>query len=424
MNFSKNKLILIAGVALLVIGVFLAFTWGKKPPIGSADNLVVWGVEESRVLGKAIEQYRKANQGAEVRYVQVPAESYEETLLSALAAGRGPDVLYISNHSLPKLRDVLAPLNPVTFSAEDFRQLFPTVATDDFVYQDKIYALPLYIDTLAMVYNRDMFDRASIASPPATWEEFQKLVPKLRILNEKNQIVRAAVPIGGTEKTVNYATDILSLLMLQNGAEMINKDFTSARFAGKEGVAALDFYLQFSNPNYSYYTWNEAQRSSLDSFAAGESAAVFAYKSDIPLIKAKNPFSAETLEVAPMLQVSEGSAVNYPDYWGLAVSAQSKHVASAWNFAMLLTTNENAAKDYVFESGHPPALRSLLAGASNSAEFGVFAKQALSARSWHTVDYGRIKEILNSAIVRAISGQVDTTQALREAAESVTLLMK
>ncbi len=419
----KNKIILIAGIAVLIVVVIVLFSIGKKPSTALAPKLTVWGLDNRDVFEKIITQFKMGYPGAEVNYLQKNSQTYENDLVSALAAGKGPDVFFVSNRSLPKLKDILSPLESPAFTVENFKNTFPTVASQDFISEGKIYAIPLYIDTLALFYNRDAFDKASIPSPPAMWNDFQNTVPKLKMLNDKGQITRAAAAIGGTEKTVSHAVDILSLLMLQNGTQMTGNDFKSATFAnGQSGKAALDFYLQFSNPASASYTWNEAQKSSFDSFSAGESAMALGYKSDIETIKRKGPFLS--LGVAPVPQVSAGSAVNYASYWGLGVSAQSKQSSGAWDFVGFVTANEAVAKTYSTTTGHPPALRSLISALSNDPELGVFAGQALSARSWYTADYARIEDILNSAIFKIINGQTNSAQALREAQDSVSLLMR
>lgn len=423
MNLSKKQIIIVGAVGLFVVVVLALLVLGGKPSTGLAPQLTVWGLDKHDVFDTFATAYKQALPGALLTYTQISPKDYEGTLLKALAAGKGPDIFYLPNHSLPKFKDALAPIDPKKFTTVNFSDKFPTVAADDFIYKGQAYAAPLYIDTLALIYNRDMLDGASVATPPSTWADFQELVPKLRVINETGQITRAAAALGGTNKTVSHSSDLLSLLMLQNGTQMVSSDLSSAIFGStSQGPAALTFYLQFSNPASQTYTWNEAQQSSLDSFAAEKTAMVFGYKSDLDLIKAKNPYLH--FGVGAMPQVSVQNSVNYANYMGLGVSVQSKRVADAWDLIIFLTTADVNAESFLRANGHPPALRSLIAQNANDVDFGVFAKQALSARSWYIVDYNKVDDVLNTAIARVMSGQSDPVRAIREAQDSVSLLMR
>jgi ABC-type glycerol-3-phosphate transport system substrate-binding protein len=44
--------------------------------------------------------------------------------------------------------------------------------------------MPLYVDTLVTLYNKNMFDAAGIAQVPRTWQEFEALIPQLRITDQ------------------------------------------------------------------------------------------------------------------------------------------------------------------------------------------------------------------------------------------------
>jgi len=61
---------------------------------------------------------------------------------------------------------------------------------------------------------------------------------------------------------------------------------------------------------------------------------------------------------------------------------------------------------------------------SDHPDLGVFAKQALSARSWPEIDKKAVSEIFSQMIKAAISGQLDAAAAATQAEQQVTDLMK
>lgn len=416
--------------ALIVVLIILNPLGG---PGGSASfTIQFWGTDSKDVVEPAINSYVAAHSQGSVEYTQIDPSEYQRKLLNALASGVGPDLFYIGNRELPKHRGRVAPVDPdhlSSMNASRFRdELFPTAAAQDFTAEEQVFAVPLYFDTMVLLYNRDIFDQVGIVAPPKTWDEFQTAAGKIRVVNPQAQIVRAGAAIGGTGKTVDAGVDLLHLLMLQNGTKMVADDLGEARFASGGaserggGNAAFNFYLQFGNAGSSYYTWNEGQPNSLDSFAAGKTAMIFNYRSALDIIKKKSPFL--NVGVAPMPQTSaDARAINYARYDGLAVSKQSQIPYWAWDFALHLTANAANEKLYLDATGRTPALRSLLQDELGDPNTGIFARQALTARSWYQADDATIENIFNGAIESVLNGQTNSEAALRRAQDQVSQLM-
>jgi multiple sugar transport system substrate-binding protein len=433
MQLTRNQIIIIFGVALLVIIVVLIFIGvlpgrkqGGSANLGAIGNekqteIVFWGVENEQAIRPIIDFYSQANKTARITYTQFSRNDFEKKLVDAMAGGRAPDIFMFHNTWLPKHFGKLLPLPAASgFSITQLRQLFPQVVEADFFNNGQIYALPIYIDTMAFLYNKDIFDAKGVAIIPKNWNEFQYIVPRLRELDFSNKISKAAAAIGGSEKSIDKATDLLSLLMLQSGIQMFNQS-GEASFSQSGGSDALNFYLKFSTPNSSVYTWNDNLRNSLDSFSQGETAAIFNYQSAIPIIKAKNPFL--NLAVVPMLQISGAKQpINYANYWGLTVSNQSRNPEIAWNFIMYSSIDPAVAEKYLQESKRPPALRSLIQKYLNDPDLGVFSQQALTAKSWPQPDSTAIRQIFSSMIELVASGRLSTENALQQAEEEVNSL--
>ncbi len=433
MNLTKNQITIIFGAALVVIIIVLIFIGvlpGRKkdggPGLGTIGNeqqmeIRFWGVEDEQLIRPILDSYSQVNKAARIVYTQFSENDYEKRLVDAMASGQAPDILMFHNTWLPKHAGRLLPLPAASgFSVTQLRQLFPQVVEADFSGNNEIYALPIYIDTLAFLYNKDFFDAKGVAVVPKNWNELQYVIPRLRELDFDNRIVKAAAAIGGSERSLNKATDLLNLIMLQSGMKIINQS-GKVEFARSGGSETLDFYLQFSNPNSSAYTWNDNLRYSLDSFSQGKVGAIFNYQSVISVIKAKNPFL--NLAVAPMIQLSGvAQPVNYADYWGLAVSNQSQNSQTAWDFIMYFSVDPTVNEKYLTESKRPPALRSLIQKYLNDPDLGVFASQALTAKSWPQPDSDGVRRIFSNMIELVLSGRLSIDRALEQAENEINSL--
>ena len=152
-----------------------------------------------------------------------------------------------------------------------------------------------------------MLNQAGIATPPATWLDFDNAVKKITHVDSLGNINPSGAAMGMSSDAstiiggkINRATDILTLLMMQSGVDMISPqtkqaafaDFTAATYGGQAspGESALAYYTKFSNPaNPDYYTWNSQQHNSVDSFIEGKTAMMLNYSWLIPKIESKAP---------------------------------------------------------------------------------------------------------------------------------------
>src|SRR3989344_3074792 len=176
MNLSKNKIVIISIVGVVILIFFLILV-GILPGLKKQTNQVkatlqFWGIyDDLSTYEAAIADFGKTYPGVEVNYRGFSNEAdYETALLNALAAGKGPDIFMVRNLNL--LRDItkIAPVPAIKFSLLGLRNLFPQIVESDFAPDGKnIYGLPLSIDTLALIYNQDLWNDAAITTPPKTW---------------------------------------------------------------------------------------------------------------------------------------------------------------------------------------------------------------------------------------------------------------
>ena len=430
---SKKEILLIVGVVVVIacVVIVLGMLGGTKC---KPANLEMWGLyDEPEIFTEFIDDFGKENKcSVKITYKKMSAETYEQDLINAFASDRSPDIWIIT--ILPKHKDKIAalPQEALSFNINNFKTTFVEVAENDLTEQNKIYALPLYIDTLALFYNKDYFNDAGIVSPPETWNELvendlEKLIKK----NQSGNIERDGISIG-TAENFNRSTDILSLIMLQNGTKMVSDDKKSSAIMGTvnldgkdyyPGKEALRFYTDFSSPTKKIYTWNRQMPYSIDAFADGKSAMMLSYAYQVSAIKAKSPYLR--YGISSMLQTKDRSFdINYANYWAYTVSKKSKSSETAWKFLLYLIRPENA-KRYSQLTTRPIAQRGLIEWQKkDNPNLAVFAGQILTARSWYQIDSAKIEKNLSDAIESVVLGGTTTDKAITTLNNQINLLLK
>jgi len=126
---------------------------------------------ETERLQTLVDGFTAAHPAVNVR-LQAAAD-YKRTLQSAVAEGAPPDLFYVDGFQLPDwiAAEALLPLSErapsdaLTSLTADF---YPPLL-DMFTVDGTLYCLPQEFNTLALVYNRDLFAAAQLAPPTESW---------------------------------------------------------------------------------------------------------------------------------------------------------------------------------------------------------------------------------------------------------------
>lgn len=433
-------LIIIAVLVFILVGGFIVWRIPKTP---DSVSLSFWGVfDDSDVYANLIARFKEQYPWITISYKKFAYEEYEQALFDAWSLGQGPDLFMIHNTWLPKYQDRLYPYpqsKNSPLNTESFKNVFVPVVQSDFLRQGQIYGIPLYVDSLALYYNEDIFqkayrqnpDDAWILEPPTTWDEFIEAIKFITEKDEWDNLLRPGAAIG-TAYNINRASDILYLIMLQSGTKMIADNLQSAVFdrtttvdgrAYNPGEEALKFYTDFANPHKKVYTWNIKQDYSIDAFSEGKAAMVFGYSYLAETFKKKNPNLNFKIAPAPQIQQS-ANPLYYANYWALAVPRWSKHIQEAWSFIEFAARKENVSI-YLDKTQRPSARYDMVTWQEQEmSNLGVFARQNINARSWYQIDSTAIEKIFLNMIDRVNLGKASPSRAITEAARELTLLMQ
>jgi multiple sugar transport system substrate-binding protein len=461
----KNKLKLILPL-LLICGLAVISGCGCKQanPKQYRINLEVWGFDDnSDDFAEIFGNYKKLDPNIEsIEYKKISADTYRKELIEAMAAGQGPDIFLLHNTWLPEFKDKIVPVPADILNEQKFRKDFVDVVANDFLDKGQVFAVPLSVDSLGLYYNKDLFNVASITSPPKNWDEFVSDAEKLTKVDATGQISRSGAALG-TAYNINRSTDVLNMLMLQNGTEMLDSNgmvtFNQTQAVnGKmisSGENALTFYADFARSGSPKYSWNKSMHYSIDAFSEGNLAMMFNYSWHIKTIENKSP--KLNFAIAPVPQFPGSLPANYANYWAFGVaknkisSTNSSNVTNdirvseAWKFLAYLATkpekpieiksnmagtsqivssNYDPASVYAQKTGKPAARRDLIEIQKTDPKIGVFASDNLIAKSWKQSDPDQMEAIFSEMIDQVNRGQSTVHDALETAAKRAEQLVK
>lgn len=425
---TKAQIILYSGIAVITLLAILVLTGvipglkDSKPP---AFTLTIWGTDDSEDLWRVlIRKYRDTNDSASIEYVVKDPKAYETELVNALAAGKGPDIFILPDTKIADHRDKMRPLaeGVLGYQKRALRAVFPDELLDGITgSQDELLGTPLAYDTLGLFYNRDYFNTANIPFPPATWDDLVATSRTLTRYTETGSIRRSGVALG-TAANVEHAEDILLALLFQSGGAIISNDDRIADIDHPATFSALDFYTAFANSTKQAYSWNAFFPSSLDAFAAGDTAMAFGYAADAKRIFAKNP--QLNFDVAPLPRTApDGVPMSIGRFPVAVVSRLSPEWQNGWTFLLWLQ-RKSAHQQYIEAVGLPPARRDLVTTKPPREYLSAFYGQVLSARTFPLKLGASLPSILRDMIDEAAERRFTTQQVISRATQRINALLQ
>lgn len=404
---------------LVIIPVLLLGGFGCKGLSATQQQatqpvtLEYWTVyDDVDALQTSIDKFKAERPYLTINLRQLRPDEIYQRLVETLAEDKGPDIISVQNKYMhayqTKLAVMPASIQDTTVTVtknaiggtdttiNTSNVVLPTITQIDREYVQavkgdaviggKIYGLPLSFDTMALYYNKDLLDKAGVAEPPKTWDDFRKAVLKMTKIDKKTDTVLQSGAALGTATNIPGFDDLLYILFKQSNVGFVDQNgyavfnVSSVNEGSSLAMSVMNFYTDFANPTRDVYSWNEDKGNALDSFINGSLAFYFGYNFNYATIKARAP--QLNFDVLPMLQLNPDQPVNAANYWLQTVTEKSKHQNEAWDLVNYLT-HSKAVKDYLDTTARPSALRTYISGQLDNPVLFPFVSQALVANSWY-----------------------------------------
>ena len=397
-SLSKRIVLLILGIVLFLAGCTPG-TEGNLTPTPAPQVVLIWWnlFEPEENVKLLIEAYQNAHPNVTIQYSQKDTttgiDNYKTELDEALGDNdplTTPDIFSIHNTWTDKYAQYIATAPASVLTQNDLDDFYQVVK-DDFVHNNNIYALPLYLDTMAIIYNKDKLQNAGYTVPAELWSDFKVQAQALTTKNQSNLIDTAGFSANIPENS-EFMFDMINLLFLQNGVQMTDVTASRAIFSTqREAQDAIDFYQSLTkgtNP-----TWNKQFKKDIAMFLE-KRLAMYAAPSWrlIDILNYNNTFNLGlNVGVAPVPQVA-GDSVHWATYWGQTVAKDSIHQDVAWDFIKFITQAEQLRllNKTVKDNGRPIGIiyprQSMASEISNDPYLGPYTLSAARAKSWNMKD--------------------------------------
>ncbi|GGG08565.1 sugar ABC transporter substrate-binding protein [Paenibacillus abyssi] len=366
---------------------------------GNEEKTITIGVETG---GPYTEFYKNLapefteQTGISVQFLDVPHDNMHERFITEAASGTGAiDIFQTDQPWISEFAEMgfLEPLND-RLTDEDIAQFVPA-ALEAVSYNDQIFGLPYLVHTPVLYYRTDLFEKAGLTEPPATWDEFREYAKQLT--DEAGGVYGTIVEGKQSGEPVTHLMD----RFLQAGGGVLDGD--KVVVDSPANVEAFKFMLGIQHEDKSSPAgavgYDNADVHNM--FMQGKAAMVINWPYMYTL--ANDPGQSKVagqFAVAPQPAGAEHASAVWS--WGFGISSSSKNKDAAMEFLEWATSTdmmEKFGKHFI-----NPVVKTAAVEALNSdAELSDADKQAIATMS-EAVEYG--KNVTTTPVFPAIQNRL------------------
>lgn len=417
--FQLIVMVFFALAALVAVGVLSGvITLPKSAKENVQGTVVAWGTLDEKAFRFSTNFIKTLNKNISFQYVQQPIENFESLLNEAIASGRGPDIIILSQEQILRNKSKIAAQKLNSSDSIDFKEKYINGA-DLLITNEGLLGVPLAANPLVMYYNDRLLTSAGFSTPPKFWDEMQTYVDALTVKNDERTIEKSAVALGVFENTT-YPLDILNTLILQTGLPIIapqiqyntNKEAYTvykSNLVSSNTDQVLDFFNAFSNPQKKLYSWNVSLPTDIDAFTSEFSTFWFGYPTDEAKIQAKNPNLNYKIAAVPQLRNSN-NVLTYGKIYNVSILKSSPNPSGA-AFIQNNLTGATAQQILVEDAGLQYPYRIIPESALKTERSTFYARQAIQIKAYYMPAYDFTYSLFKRIMSQIASGAITSSEA-------------
>ncbi len=406
-------LLIALGIFLLIVLFFLLFTrpgsnTTNPPPSNQKIVLQFRGAFiDKDVIQPLLDDYNAKNPNVTIEYAnRWPGGKYSEAeklyrselnkLFKDDESVKIPDIFMVHN-SWAGDYDGKYTKPSTNYDAETFKSTFYPAVADDFAHDNIVHGVPLWMDTLAIAYNKDLLAEKTFGAPLKTWTEFKNQAIVLT-KRENNNITQAGFA-AGVPGNASFQFQLANVLLMQNGVQILDSTGKPTFSTDSDTSVALNFFKSFAN---SGGTWDANFKADAASFLEGDTAMILTTSYRLrDLIKYNKVYDLKInmgISQLPQLAGQSEPIINFADYWGAMVALNRPNSAAAWDFLKWLTEPDQLKKlsDNVANSSQSFGLlyprKDMAQLRQNDPDLQVFNESLPYAKSWYMVKGIEVKD--------------------------------
>ena len=427
MGFMKKYNKYIASILVVTLSILLlagcgtnqeAGTGGGTQGKGTELTFIIWDTNQAQGMQDMIDAYKEIEPDVTVKLEVVPWDEYWMKLQASATGGNMPDIFWMHPEMVYVYTEGEALMDMSTLIPESDIDLgnYPEFIGAGFNIDGGQYAIPKDYSTLALWYNKDLFDAAGVSYPDDTWtwEDWY---------NAAGELTNPDEDVYGSIAQAN-SQDYYYNLVWSNGGDIVNAEETKSLYGEQNVIDALEFGYSFIESGYAPTTADLTNTTAYQRFESGKVAMILAgswYAIQFLDVDGLN------IDVAPIpLNKEGGTRGTACGGMGYSIAANTKYPDEAWGFVEYLGSYEanviqaqSGAAISAFEGsgeewtkGFPQINAQVFVDA---AEYGFSTQYVPSRAEWRMIEEDWMSQVFD--------GTVPVAEGATRAAEEIQLVL-
>lgn len=363
-----------------------------------------------------IEDFEAQNPDIKVNLYVFTWDEGRQKIADMVAQGKPPTLARVATRWIPEYvaSGLLEPVDGY-MSAEFRSQFIPLLINEGSQYEGRTFGLPITVSSRALYYNKDLFQKAGLSTPPENWAELKSAARAIRALGPD----KYGFGIQGKEaETSTY----FYYFLWGNGGDILTKDGTRPAFNGVEGQEAAQFLQELVDEGLTQPDPANSVRKDIETaFVEGKLGMVITGPWLATRLKAEAPSLEYGLSVIPYQTTSTTLAAQ--DTLILFKQAQNKE--AAWRFVEFLYADKYRL-EYAVTEGVLPEKTSVAENSqiANNPVFNFFMEKLPTGRFEPlNVKSADISTMVATSLQSAYRGEISPQEALNNAAAQVLQML-
>ncbi|MFV8985264.1 ABC transporter substrate-binding protein [Serratia fonticola] len=297
----------------------------------------VWDRNQLPAEQEIAKRFEQANPNVKVEIELTPAAQYFVKLDSAAAGGVAPDIFWINMPYFVQYakNGIMQPLGDYLKDGTVNLDNIVASSVKAYQYDGQQMAIPRDVDSIAVWYNKKLFDQAGVSYPTSdwTWDDMKKKAAELQTgLKGSAFPLVMDLSIDGQDSYMN--------LLFQKGNHIVPKDGQPTDIANDNAIWVYQQLQGMMKDGLMPTAQQMSEVKTENIFQSNRAAMVYA-GSWLAAPFANNPLINDHIGVVMMPKIERQSGVAHS--LAYALSAKSNHKPEAWKYIEFMSSEASQA---------------------------------------------------------------------------------
>jgi multiple sugar transport system substrate-binding protein len=334
----RRRRVLFSGLAAAA-SVALLLTGCSSGGSGSGGKVTItygiWDNTQEPVMKQIAAEFEKANPDITVKVQLTPWDSYWTKLKTAATGGSAPDTFWMNDANFAQYASggAIKDLQPMLAKSSVSMSDYVPAQAKAYTYKGDVYGIPKDVDSIALWYNKKLFQEAGVQPPTASWTGDDLLAAAQKLTDPATGVF--GIVAQSTDQQSYYTT------IPQMGGQVISADKKKSGYDTPEAIKAITFWTDMINKYHVSPTLQAQTDTAADNmFEAGKVAMI--YEGSWAAAEfAAVPYTKQNADVAPLPTLVKPGGVS--NGLGNVMSARTPHPDQAWKWLEFLGGEKAAA---------------------------------------------------------------------------------